>query len=211
MGGGPCGSVITTIYSSRSRYCAVGKFIQVQNNNSMGLIFTVIHCFADVGTTQVFCDRWYDGFLFLSMCIRPIHLWYVVRVCEITQDGLRRSMCNPHWSAWTHAGDCNVMPDLDGVHYFMLRSNGLDRSCERIGLIKTGAINCIYLDQAVRLYLDRSDCILTSPIVFTPVRLYLDRSDLVLDHVYDWMCPCPRHTPVTNHVIYILVGGLVHP
>ena len=57
----------------------------------------------------------------------------------------------------------------------------------------------LYLDQAVQL------------LVFRPVRLYLDRSDLVLDHVYDWMCPYPRHTPVTNHVIYILVGGLVHP
>ena len=56
-GGGPCGSVITTIYNGRSRYCVVDKFIQVQNNNSMGLIFTVIHCFGDVGTTQVFCDR----------------------------------------------------------------------------------------------------------------------------------------------------------
>ena len=30
-----CGSVITTIYNGRSRYCVVDKFIQVQNNNSM--------------------------------------------------------------------------------------------------------------------------------------------------------------------------------
>ena len=50
-----CGSVITTIYNGRSRYCVVDKFIQVQNNNSMGLIFTIIH-FCDVGATQVFCD-----------------------------------------------------------------------------------------------------------------------------------------------------------
>ena len=50
-----CGSVITTIYDGRSRYCIVDKFIQVQNNNSMGLVFTVLH-FCGVGTTQMFCD-----------------------------------------------------------------------------------------------------------------------------------------------------------
>ena len=47
----------------------------------------------------------------------------VVGVCEIAQDGLR---------CLIPIGDIEptqvaVMPDLDGVHYFMLRSNGLDR------------------------------------------------------------------------------------
>ena len=47
----------------------------------------------------------------------------VVRVREITQDGLRRAIPIEDIEPTQVA----VMPDLDGVHYFMLRSNGLDR------------------------------------------------------------------------------------
>ena len=47
----------------------------------------------------------------------------VVRVREITQDDLRRAIPIEDIEPTQVA----VMPDLDGVHYFMLRSNGLDR------------------------------------------------------------------------------------
>ena len=47
----------------------------------------------------------------------------VVRVCEISQDGLPRAIPIEDIEPTQVA----VMPDMDGVHYFMLRSNGLDR------------------------------------------------------------------------------------
>ena len=47
----------------------------------------------------------------------------VVRVREITQDGLRRVIPIED----IEPTQVSVMPDLDGVHYFMLSSNGLNR------------------------------------------------------------------------------------
>ena len=47
----------------------------------------------------------------------------VVRVREITQHGLRRVIPIEDIEPTQVA----VMPDSDGIHYFMLRSNGFDR------------------------------------------------------------------------------------
>ena len=70
-----CGSVITTIYNGRSRYCVVDKFIKVQNNNCvhvLSLKYILVMCRYNSGVL-----RSYDGFRFPSMCARLIHLWYV--------------------------------------------------------------------------------------------------------------------------------------
>ena len=92
-----CGSVITTMYAGRSRYCVVKKFLRVQGK-----------CFARV--------------IFLSVPTYPFRNRLVVRVKLLSPE--RQSLMSVD-----KIDPCNVyvMPDEDGIHFFMMRDKGYDR------------------------------------------------------------------------------------
>ena len=97
-----CGSVVTTIYGGRSRYCHVSTFLNVQ-------------------------DKWYARVEWLSVPEYPYKPnLLVVRVKELapTEQLEYRSVIPVD-----AIEPCNVavMPDPDEIHFFMLRSAGYDR------------------------------------------------------------------------------------
>jgi hypothetical protein len=97
-----CGSVITTIYGGRSRYCYVKRFLRVQNKS-----------FASV--------------VWLSPPEYPYHPnRLVVRVHLMS--AAEQSSCRRVISV-DRIEPCSVsvLPDADRVHYWMLRSKGYDR------------------------------------------------------------------------------------
>ena len=97
-----CGSVVTTIYGGRSRYCHVLTFLNVQ-------------------------AKWYARVQWLSVPEYPYTPnLLVVRVKELTrEDQLEyRSLISVDV---IEPCSVAVMPDSDEVHYFMLRSAGYDR------------------------------------------------------------------------------------
>ena len=97
-----CGSVMTTIYARRSRYCVVQKFLRVGEK-----------CFARVKWLSV-----------PKYPFAPCRLVVRVRVLMPQEPCIRRIII-PIESI----DPCNVyvIPDEDGVHYYMMRDKGLDR------------------------------------------------------------------------------------
>jgi len=97
-----CGSVITTIFDRRSRYCYVKKFLQVQGKY-----------FARVQWLSV---PTYPHF--------PNTLVVKVRMLTDAQQNLHRSVI-----PLEHIDPCTVavIPQRDGVHFSMLRDRGYDR------------------------------------------------------------------------------------
>ena len=97
-----CGSVIVTMYGGRSRYCVVQKFLQVQ-----GKVFARV--------------------LWLSTPVYPYAPnLLVVKVRELTVAEQQRHRCV---ISVRKIEPCSVavMPDEDGVHYYPMRSKGVDR------------------------------------------------------------------------------------
>ena len=98
-----CGSVITTIYRGVSRYCIVHMFVQVEER-----VFA--------------CVRW------LSTPIYPcLPFKLVVKVTTLTpaqQDMYRSVVPVDRIDPCTVA----VLPDSDGVHFYMMRNKGTDRN-----------------------------------------------------------------------------------
>ena len=98
-----CGSVITTIYRGISRHCIVHVFLQVQ-----GVVFA--------------CITW------LSIPVYPCFPFkLVVKVRSLTpaQQRVHRSVIPVD-----RIQPCTVavLPDSDGVHFFMMRNKGTDRT-----------------------------------------------------------------------------------
>lgn len=100
-----CGSVITTIYQGVSRYCFVNGFYKVR------------------GTRVVFASvTW------LSIPVYPCHpCKLVVKVKLLTprQQTRYRSVISVN-----KIDPCtvSVIPDSDGIHFYMLRERGIDRT-----------------------------------------------------------------------------------
>ena len=97
-----CGSVLTTIYLGRSRYCVVKRFFQIQHQS-----FAIVD--------------------WLSTPHYPYHpIRIVARVRELSpaEQSTHRAMISVD-----RIEPCQVavMPDEDGVHYWMLRDSGTDR------------------------------------------------------------------------------------
>ena len=97
-----CGSVIATIYRGVSRYCILKAFIQVQG-------------------------KVYASVTWLSAPIYPYpHFKIVVKVRMMTpeQERVHRGVISVD-----RIEPCAVavLPDEDGVHYYMLRDKGIDR------------------------------------------------------------------------------------
>ena len=99
-----CGSVITTIYAGRSRYCNVKKFLQVQ-----GKSFSLI-----------------DWLSVPEYPYSPSRL--VVRVRLMRDQRTHRCIIPVE-----KIEPCSVavLPDADGVHFYMMRDKGYDRAPRR--------------------------------------------------------------------------------
>lgn len=97
-----CGSVVTTIYGGRSRYCHVSTFLNVQ-------------------------DKWYARVEWLSVPEYPYNPnLLVVRVKQLVPaDQLQYRCVIP--VDLIEPCTVAVMPDPDEIHFFMLRSAGYDR------------------------------------------------------------------------------------
>ena len=98
-----CGSVITTIYRGISRYCIVQMFLQVQ-----GMVFA--------------CVRWLSTPVYPCL---PFKLVVKVRLLTPAQQHTHRSVIPVD-----RIDPCTVtvLPDSDGVHFFMMRDKGTDRT-----------------------------------------------------------------------------------
>jgi len=105
-----CGSVITTTYTGKSRYCVVTKFIRVSGKD-----------FA--------CVRWLT---------KPVYPYspnpLVVKVREAPVRSLRLPTVLP--LDFIDPTAVLVEPDVDGVHFYMMREKGFDRmhNCPRLNL-----------------------------------------------------------------------------
>ena len=98
-----CGSVITTIYRRVSRYCIVNAFFMVEGKT-------------------------YASVTWLSIPIYPcLPFKIVVKVRLFTQEQQR---LYPSVIAVNRIDPCTVgvIPDSDGVHFYMLRDKGIDRT-----------------------------------------------------------------------------------
>ena len=97
-----CGSVVTTIYGRRSRYCVVQKFLRVGEK-----------CFARVKWLSV-----------PKYPYSPCRLVVRVRELQPGEPSILRIIIPIE-----KIDPCNVyvMPDEDGVHYYMMRDKGIDR------------------------------------------------------------------------------------
>ena len=93
-----CGSVIVTNYCGRSRYCVVQKFLRVQRRS-----------FAQV--------------MWLSKPIYPYAPNRLVVRVRVLEPNVHRCIVAVEDIVPTRIG---VIPDEDGVHYFMLREKGID-------------------------------------------------------------------------------------
>lgn len=97
-----CGSVVTTVHAGRSRYCVVQKFLQVQGQ-----------CFARVMWLSV-----------PTYPCAPSRVVVRVKLLSPARQTQHRTVipvnsidpCSVH-----------VLPDEDGVHFFMMRDKGVDR------------------------------------------------------------------------------------
>jgi len=98
-----CGSVITTIYRGVSRYCIVHMFLRVQ-----GMYFA--------------CVRWLSTPVYPCL---PFKLVVKVRLLTPAQQHTHRSVIPVD-----RIDPCTVavLPDSDGVHFFMMRDKGTDRN-----------------------------------------------------------------------------------
>ena len=97
-----CGSVVTTIYCGRSRYCIVKRFLQVEGK-----------CYASV-----------------SWLSRPEYPYNPIRVMvKVRMLSALESSNHPCVIPVDKIEPCSVavLPDADGVHYCMLRTKGSDR------------------------------------------------------------------------------------
>jgi hypothetical protein len=97
-----CGSVLTTIYLGRSRYCVVKRFLRTQNKS-----FAIVD--------------------WLSTPHYPYHpIRIVARVRELSPDEQLR---HPPIISIDRVEPCQVavLPDEDGLHYWMMRGSGTDR------------------------------------------------------------------------------------
>ena len=95
-----CGSVVTTIYGGKSRYCIVKRFLRVQHKSFVSVI-------------------WLSPPEYPYNPVRIVVRVHLQRVqsahrCIIPVD--RIEPCS-----------VGVIPDVDGVHYWMLRTKGSDR------------------------------------------------------------------------------------
>ena len=98
-----CGSVLTTIYGGRSRYCVVEKFLRVAGK-----------CFARV--------RWLSV---PEYPFAPCRLVVRVRVLAPEERPSVHRIIIPI----ENIDPCSVyvLPDEDGVHYYVMREKGVDR------------------------------------------------------------------------------------
>jgi len=98
-----CGSVIVTMRGGCSRYCIVKKFVQVQGK-----------CFARV--------------IWLSKPEYPYTPNRLVVRVRMTPH-VEETIIDPHFISIDGIDPCtvSVMPDIDGVHYFLMRGAGYDR------------------------------------------------------------------------------------
>ena len=98
-----CGSVITTIYRGISRYCIVNTFLMVEGKT-------------------------YASVIWLSTPIYPyLPFKIVVKVKRITQ---AEQILYPSVIRIDRIEPCTVgvIPDSDGIHFYMLRDKGIDRT-----------------------------------------------------------------------------------
>ena len=97
-----CGSVMTTVYAGRSRYCVIQKFLGVEEK-----------CFARVMWLSV-----------PKYPFAPCRLVVRVRVLEPQEQSIVRVIIPVE-----KIDPCSVyvIPDEDGVHYYMMRDKGVDR------------------------------------------------------------------------------------
>ena len=108
-----CGSVITTTYTGKSRYCVVTKFIRVSGRD-----------FA--------CVRWLT---------KPVYPYapnpLVVKVREARVRSTRLPTVLP--LDFIDPTAVLVEPDADNVHFYMMRLKGFDRTrgCPRLTLERT--------------------------------------------------------------------------
>ena len=98
-----CGSVITTVFAGQSRYCVVQKFLRVGQK-----------CFARVKWLSV-----------PEYPFSPCRLVVRVRVLLPNEVSVHRIVIPVE-----KIDPCSVyvMPDEDGVHYYMMRNKGYDRA-----------------------------------------------------------------------------------
>ena len=97
-----CDSVITTIYRDISRYCIVNAFLSVT-------------------------DRTYASVTWLSTPIYPYLPFKVVVKVTIISDNEQRLYPSVIPADRIQPTTVSVMPDSDGVHFWMMRGKGLDR------------------------------------------------------------------------------------
>lgn len=101
-----CGSVVTTMHAGRSRYCTVEKFLRVQGQS-----------FARV--TWLSKPKYPYAPIRLVVRVRMLpHQQQVTHRCLISIDKI--APCS-----------VAVIPDTDGIHFFMLRDKGYDRVLRR--------------------------------------------------------------------------------
>lgn len=102
-GGRRCGSVITTIYRGVSRYCIVDSFVMVQDNTYA-------------------CVTWLSPPIYPCP---PFKIVVKVRLLTPLEADVHRCVIPADKIDPTTVG---VLPDSDGIHYFMLREKGIDRT-----------------------------------------------------------------------------------
>ncbi len=100
-----CGSVITTIYGGRSRYCVVKAFLRVQGKSYAHVLWLSKPNYPYAPNKLVVRVRMLTG-------TQQLTLRCVVRIEKIDPCSVA------------------VIPHVDGVHFFMLRNGGYDRTQE---------------------------------------------------------------------------------
>ena len=98
-----CGSVITTMYRGVSRYCIVDSFVMVQDKSYA-------------------CVTWLSSPIYPCP---PFKIVVKVRLLTPLEEGVHRCVISVDKIDPTTVA---VLPDSDGVHYFMLREKGIDRT-----------------------------------------------------------------------------------
>ena len=97
-----CGSVITTIYRGISRYCIVNAFVQVQGKTYASVTWLSVPTYP----------------------YPPFKIVVKVRMLPLEQENLFRGVISVDKIDPCTVG---VIPDEDGVHFYMLRDKGTDR------------------------------------------------------------------------------------
>ena len=99
-----CGSVITTMYAGRSRYCNVKKFLQVQDKSFALVDWLSVPEYPYAPSRLVVRVRLMPD-QHRHRCVIPVER---IEPCSVA-----------------------VMPDADGVHFYMMRDKGYDRATRR--------------------------------------------------------------------------------